>query len=395
MKQAADDCGARLVLVVPAANLRNCRPFKSELEGPIHQEAVSTRMQAARASLDQGRFELAREQILKLLQLEPRFAEAHYVLGRIQLGLGEQAQARRSFERARDEDICPLRAPESVVEVIREFARAEQVPAFDFEQYLTTNSESGIPGDDWFLDHVHPTIEGHDRIALELIDVLESNGVVDRSDSWNEQTRLAARAEFLARLTDADHATAMTNLSKVMAWAGKEEIADAAALRAYEYRTDDPATLYQAGNAFCRQRDFKTAHDCFMKAARLAPRYSEPHYGLGLIALERRDDLAAVRHFREAVESQPDFIDAHYNLANAALRLGDTQAAITHFRRVIELSPKDVEAINNLGLAYLENGQFHQAVSELENALRLAPRFALARRNLERARQEAKSTAAP
>ena len=86
--------------------------------------------------------------------------------------LGRLDAATLELVRARDEDVCPLRAISPIVEATREIARRERVATIDYPALLDArNAATGAParGADWFLDHVHPTIEGHRVLARELL----------------------------------------------------------------------------------------------------------------------------------------------------------------------------------------------------------------------------------
>ena len=141
--------------------------------------------------------------------------------GRVLIEMDEAAEARLAFVRARDEDVCPLRAFEAIQEIVRDVARESKVPLIDFAALVDRESADGIPGADWFLDHVHPTIEGYQRLARELANELIGMKVVSPQPSWTADGFQRAAQHVVDQIDPRDHALALRNLGKVLSWAGK------------------------------------------------------------------------------------------------------------------------------------------------------------------------------
>ncbi|MCB1021324.1 MAG: tetratricopeptide repeat protein, partial [Acidobacteria bacterium] len=138
MTELARRAGAHILFVTPAASLRNCSPFKSE--GPAERDA-----------------------------------SVWYARGEKLYAAGDYAEARRAYERALDEDVCPLRA----ISAIREAVRHVHAPVLDFERILAEKSEHGVPGDDWFVDHVHLSEAGYRLLGVQILEKLQQEGWAD------------------------------------------------------------------------------------------------------------------------------------------------------------------------------------------------------------------------
>ncbi len=199
--------------------------------------------------------------------------------------------------------MCPLRAPRRVAEIVREVAAERGVPLVDFARFIEARAPHGITGDESFLDHVHPTIEAHRQLALELLGALRSEGIVKAGATWDEATVAAVRRRVEAGLDTTAHGRALLNLSKVLGWAGKLEDAGRLARR----------------------------------AAVTAPELPEAHYQAGLTAqLGGRLD-EAIGHYRRSLELAPRAATTHGNLAAALEAQGSTLQAILHYRQAIAL----------------------------------------------------------
>jgi phospholipase/lecithinase/hemolysin len=75
---------------------------------------------------------------------------------------------------------------ESVLRV----ARQMNVPLADAQRLFASRSEHGIVGGRWLVDHVHPSIEGHQLLAEQLLAVLADERIVDPQPGWEENRRL-------------------------------------------------------------------------------------------------------------------------------------------------------------------------------------------------------------
>jgi lysophospholipase L1-like esterase len=200
--RTARDAGVPLVLVSPVSNLEY-PPFKSEHRADISASELAwfdALMAQARQS---GGADLT--QTLALIQqaaaIDGAFARVHYDIGVCRLELGEVAQARQSLERAKELDVCPLRMIEPIEQSIHSVAEETDTPLVDAHALIAAASRSGFPDRQWLVDHVHPSISGHQLIADALADELAGLRIVSRRDGW-----AAARDEaYRNHLASLDH----------------------------------------------------------------------------------------------------------------------------------------------------------------------------------------------
>jgi hypothetical protein len=158
---------AEVIFVTPASNLKDFSPFKSQHTDGL-AESKRTRSEelhaAAQDAMRESRWSDALEALEEALVLDPRYADLHYDSGKALLRLDRHEDAEAAFERARDEDVCPLRALSSMQVTLAEIAHEAGAPLVDFADLLKHRTRSrlghGIAGEEYFLDHVHPTIEG-------------------------------------------------------------------------------------------------------------------------------------------------------------------------------------------------------------------------------------------
>jgi len=60
-------------------------------------------------------------------------------------------------------------------------------------------------------------------------------------------------------------------------------------------------------------------------AIKLNPNYTNAHYNLGIVLVQKGEMKEAVHHFRETVRLRPDLVAARDNLELALLRLQELE----------------------------------------------------------------------
>ncbi|EMI21230.1 TPR repeat-containing protein [Rhodopirellula maiorica SM1] len=202
MIQMADAAAVPIVLVDLPVNLRDCPPFKSQDTGGI-SDADQRRCQQLIAEA-RDMFTRDRQQAIKKLELavaiNPQHAGLHYQLGLLLLDNKQFERAKKHLQIANDEDICPLRIVTANRNVLRQAAQDRDVPIVAARQRFESLSLGGIPGDNVLLDHVHPTIPGHQAIASEIMEMLISMQIVSPRDNW-QTTREQSFARHWETLT--------------------------------------------------------------------------------------------------------------------------------------------------------------------------------------------------
>ncbi len=376
MIDIARSVGAKVVLVTPASNLRHCSPFKSEHCDGLGTERLQrwqVAFDSAEESFAAGQWNESLTAVDKAARIDDRYAHLHYLRGRVLFELKRFDEAKAAFERARDEDVCPLRALGPMLRIVAQVAAERGVSLVDFVEMVEDRSEHGIPGKSMFLDHVHPTIEGHRLLALRLLDEMEREKIVRPTRQWNDAAVRQVTRRVEGSLDRRAHGIALRNLSKVLGWAGKLEEARELASQATGLAPNDAEAYFQAAMGAAGLGDTRQAIDLYREAIRLDPRYAEAHNNLGTLLGKQGDFIGAEEHFQQVVAIDADDHMAYFNLAQILWKQEKFAAAAEHFRRVTELRPRDALAHTQLASALVPMGRFREAIACMERALELAP----------------------
>jgi tetratricopeptide (TPR) repeat protein len=386
MVDIAASAGAATVFVTPASNLRDSRPFKSEHRAGLTESDIrrfDAAVEAARQLRANGTVEAAIAQILEAAAIDPRHAQLAFLEGRLLLEVGRLEEARSAFERARDEDVCPLRALGPMPGIVREVAAATGSPLVDFEALADEWAADSIPGQDLFFDHVHPRIDVHRRLAVEIIGAMARAGIVSPNPDWNDEAVAVVARRVEATLDPLTHALALMKLSKVLGWAGQLQESYRLAAQAVEMFPDDSRIQYNAGLTAHLVGRKNQAVEHYRRAVEIQPDADEPHGNLGVLLEEAGMLDEAIGHFRMAIRYARSPETARRNGANLAraltaagtadYRAGRQREALAKLSEAAEIAPGNPEILGRLGIAQLAAGRSAEAVSTFEAALASSP----------------------
>lgn len=423
MVRIARDHGARLVLVQPASNVLDFSPFKSQHRAGLaagERERFADLLSAGRERLEQGDPVGAAELLREAREIDPRHAEARFRLGRALFAADRVEEAHAELIAAKEEDVAPLRALEPLVSAVERVAGEEGVPLVPLRDLLREDSRRrfGHPilGEVYLLDHVHPDVPVHSRIAEEVMGLLVDDGTVRPADGWSAEARRAIYRREVAAFDDEYRARRDLNLAKVLGWAGKLEEAETPLRRAARELPDEPEVWLNLGIVYQRTGRPERSLEALLRARELAPGWELVHFNLGVTygRLDRLDE--GVASLRRALEIRPDYPEAQRNLGVLLRRSGDLDASLAALdaaersgvedelvsldralvyrrqgrleealgllRRLVEASPDDPEARTELGITLARAGDLDAAASQLRRAVELDPAHAEALYNL-------------
>ena len=408
MVSIARRAGAKIVFITPTANEKNCSPFKSEYDAglsPVAQErliALATETSKSVPNLEEA------------IKIAPHYAEYHYRLGQAYLAVDRFTDAQEAFSRALNDDVCPLRAVDEIREAIERIVLELKVPLVDFEDKLRQlcRSENGhsIFGEEYFLDHVHPTIDVNRRLALWVIQELQANELLQGKrviDLILEDQFSEVEEKVLSQIDPQAQALSRRNLAKVIHWAGKFEEAvphakevlrifpndlesryilasclanvdkKEEAIREYDKLfangVDYPRAYLPFGELLAEKGYLQQAKAYLLMATLHDQKSATAFYSLGVVHFRLQEFQFAVESLEESNRLYPDYAQTLFFLAQAKAGLGDHAAAISLYEKVLAQGVGVAELHYQYGLSLLEGNQKTKAIEQMKAALELAP----------------------
>lgn len=351
--------GTPVILATPVVNLRDCAPMGS------------------------GEIATAARHI---------FVDAQQHLRR-----GDREAATRGFHAARIADPLRFRADAGLADIVRQLAKSSQTTLVDAELEFARASSDGIPGAEFFWEHVHFNEAGNHLLATFIAQGIAAGILTNDSAqlrSWvgtNEVARVLGLTDWhrsrmieriRARLTrppfrdqdqsaerDAELARRLKLLAPARLIAGFEPQA-ALCRAAIARRTNDWMLRVQFAEMLAGFGDREGAVGEWRHVTTQMPHHLMAHYHLGrLLATEPRHATAAELELRAALALREDFPEAWEQLGQALGQQQRFAEADAAFARAIDLRPTFTDARANRALTQQAAGETNAALFTLRDAV--------------------------
>jgi lysophospholipase L1-like esterase len=219
MVRIAREAHVPLILVNPVYNLET-PPFKSE-HRPGLSAADARQFDAlwAEARRDYRRnMPAAVERLRQAIAIDDQHAGIYYALASCFRQLGRDDAARQAYIEAKEHDVCPLRILEPMCQAILDVGRETKTPVVDLVADFAARSEGGILGNALMVDHVHPSIAGHQVVAEVLLDEMVHEGFLKPVAGWKRERDRLYRKQ-LDSLDDFYYLMGEKHLENLRLWA--------------------------------------------------------------------------------------------------------------------------------------------------------------------------------
>lgn len=370
-----------VILVEPVSNLKDFSPFKSEHRPDLtasEKAEYKARLDRAKDLLEKNQYEQSLDLIDAAIAKDPLYAEAYYYKGRILLGLGRVTEARDNFIKARDLDVCPLRAISAIEDQFDKVAREENATVIPFRQMLErrlseTGDKTEIPGNESFLDHVHLTIGLHQWLAETLLDKMTELGLVHPSRKLTSEERQALYGKVKASLDPKYLVNKDMNLAKTLKWAGKKEEARVALQRAASAMDDNPEVHKLLGSYLLDDGANDKAISEYQRAVELSGNDPEMIFALATACFHAGRKAKAADTYRKLIEGHDNLPEAYGNLAAIYLEQGKVKDALEVIRPGMKKNPDSASLMGQYGLALAMSGQISEAIPWTLKAIQAEP----------------------
>ncbi len=339
--------GVPVIVVDPPSNLKDFSPFKSEHGADLvasEKSSLEGQLQTAIQLVNKNAGMEALRILDECIGKDPLYAEYYYWKGKALLELGRPSEARESFVKAKDLDVCPLRCLSDISQAILNVAQEERALLIRFREILHRRlSEKedpfGIPGNESFLDHVHPTIAMHQFVAELILEKVIENSLTKPSVTLSSQDRAEIYDQGMNALDKRFFLTRDLNLAKTLRWAGKKQEARAA-LENIAASLDDNAEIHQI---------------------------------MGSFLLEDGERDKAVEEYRKAVKLSGDDPPMIFSLAVVCQNIGLKDEAVEAYGKLIRGDNTVPDAFANLAIIRLEEGKVDEALKLIKTGLNAHP----------------------
>jgi len=410
MLDAGARSGAKIVVSTVGSNLRDCAPLASLHRADLPSTKATEWEDFYRAGIafeSEGKTADAVLKYQKAAQLDDQFADLQFRLARCYLALARHEEAHRHFVLARDLDCLRFRADSRINEIIRQLARQWQgknVRLADATSALERESKDGIPGVEWFYEHVHLTFPGNYIVARQMAEQVvqffptqsagpflaveecaRRLGLTDweQLQMADEMFRRTSRPPFTNQL---DHATDAARREKVISELRERDRTNfQSAVAIYEQAISRATNDWQLhdnyAGALLQHGERAGAIEHWQRVTQLLPHRIQTYDLLGSVLLEQGRLGEGEGCYQQALRIDPDLVDGHIGLGRVWLAQNHGAEAVREFQKAVRLKPRDARTQNHLGLALLQSNKAAEAEAAFRAALVADPEFLPARLN--------------
>jgi len=449
--RTAQRAGVPVILSTVAVNLKDCAPFASVHAAGLDKNQESAWNKIYEEGVDRETAGADREALdfyQKAAQIDPHYADLQFRMGRCDLALTNYDQARRDFELARDDDALDFRADTRINSAIKEMAShhaGQGVFLLDAASALAQSSPEGIPGLEFFYEHVHLNFAGNYLLALnfaeqvkklfpnsitahdkgnwasaELCDRCLAVTVWDRQRVWqpilfnrisfppftgqldhaaffkkceakwneakaqmNSQTPEQARQMYEQALALApDDVLLHGDFEQFLEAEGDLPRAVAEAKRGCELLPQNAGTYYYTGNLLVREGKITEAADYFSSAIAIRNDYAEAQDAMGEILANQQKTAEAIHWFKRAIRSNPNYVETYLNLGFLQQNQGEINAAMANYQKAANLEPEGPADYFNRANTAAALYRWDEVIACLRAVVKAKPEFWQARYQL-------------
>ncbi len=290
---------------------------------------------------------------------------------------GEYKKALKYYYLAKDRDGLRFRAPEEFNTLIHKLAENRQIPVVPMKRYFETASPHGIPGNNLFVEHLHPNISGYFLMAQAFLETMKKNRIIAKI--W--RTNLS---EFPTRIRRQWGYTELDSLYGDLririlkgGWPFKPKTAPNKMLKNYKPKSKMEELVYKIwadenfgvehGHAFLaaqyeKNKLFERALREYRALICLTPFNAAPY-------AHAADMLIKMKRFNEALPMLTESLRlkettfANKWLGQIMLEKQKVKAALPFLEKAARQAPEDIQTIYNLSGAYALSGSFAKADS--------------------------------
>ncbi|MDQ7783805.1 MAG: tetratricopeptide repeat protein [Desulfomonilaceae bacterium] len=373
--------GVPVILIEPSSNLKDFSPFKSEHRKDLtvrEKSALDGKIAQAVDLVKRGDYEAGLAGLNEAIEQDPQYAETYYWRGKAMLGMGKYEKARDDFVKARDLDVCPLRCITPLKETMREVSGRERVPLIRSYQALadrikSNGDASGIPGNESFMDHVHPTVEGHQLLAELIAGEMIRGKMAQPARHLSREEMDALYDKGMKGLDTRFFATKDLNLAKVLRWAGKKDESRRVLLRTKEQLGDNPEVHKMLGSFLLEDGRYEEAIEAYKKSVKLSGNDPLLKYSLANAYYKAGLRSEAQEIYENLLESDQPMPEASANLATIHLEQGRVDRALVALREALARTPDAESLFSPYALALAISGEPAEAIPWMVRAVEAEP----------------------
>ena len=316
-------------------------------------------------------------------------ADAVYQDAKQSLASGDSAKALEEFDFAKDLDALKFRAPSEINSIIQELTQQSQVYYVPVKEEFLSRAKYGIPGNDLFLEHLHPNTDGYFLLGKAFAQTMMETEEIPLGvqggfnlETYNEKLFTSEYEERIGY-----HRIKILKNSWPFVKAGEKKEDP---YRNYEPRSKADSLAFLFVNSdnirwekaklelaayYKSQNKYDKAMLQYKGLIRNQPWNDSPYLYAARSLLDRNKLNEAAPYLRKAHKINPESAYANKMLGAIAVNNGNPERGIRLLEKAREKTPDDAQLLYNLSGAYGMNKNYNKALEILDILKEVNPGF--------------------
>lgn len=293
------------------------------------------------------------------------------------------------LRKAKDLDGLRFRAPEIFNQIIKNLASKYKCELIDFEKEFKILSQNGIVGDDLFIDHLHPSLNGYMLMGKLIFNKMIESKFLPNNSAQNIdvdlQDKIILKNFSFTRLDSTTASFRILNLLNDWPFVRiknqnifnnielKDKI-DSLAYKMVKENLDWREAHNQAYLWYLSKNDYLGFSNEIKVIVSQYP-YKLDYYNYGAEQLiAKRQYKLAFDLLEKKYKKEPDGFSTKW-LGNISLFNNDIYSAIKYLSESINFDKRDAQNYYNLTLAFIKNGEKTKALTTITECLKINPNY--------------------
>lgn len=300
---------------------------------------------------------------------------------------GKFVEAKKKYAKSKDLDALRFRAPDEFDNILRDAAQANDIHMVSMRRYFDEASPNGIPGNNLFLEHLHPTVEGQFLMSEAFFDGMLEKGLVN--NEWLAE-ELLPNTYYRKNwpVTELDHALttiriiglkdhwpfvpehkSTANASSYNPTTRSEELAQAIFFDKVTYKQ----AQYELAERFIKEKEFALAIRTYQALTKAQPFDITNFNNAAIKLITARQFQAAIPFLKRSLKLNDSFFTNKW-LGQSLISVNRVDQGIPYLEKARQLDATDIQVLSNLARTYwLIKGNKEQAKLYLDELEALNP----------------------
>ena len=363
------------------SNIRHHQPFRNAFKNRDSETRWKKQFKIAQSAFDSKAFETALEELERCVRTDSLPASQHFLKGEIHLALGDNSSAYQAFYKAKEYDALRFRASEDLNERLYRIGRTSEVAIVPIKKAFEQASPRGLPGNNLFLEHLHPNVEGYRLMAKTFAAAIAKAGIIEDSvvgglpDSlWIDEiyvteVDLAVAELRIQRLTQRWPFTPESSVNGE----GLDHL-DSSPIRQLAWQFCNRAITWEtmhvrAAEYYSQLNQWDKAEREYRALLQAMPMHHIAHIYLGNALMRQESFGEALKTFEQSLEIQPSAY-AYKMMGRIFMMREDAAVGKVYFEEAVKIAPNDIDAQFDLAQTYAMTAEFEKANIWVQRVLR-------------------------